>query len=102
MENDNLKFGIRIEHIMIDKGIKTSQLCEAVGINNQQYYDWKKKGTIPNAMTAFKVAKFLGTTVEYLLTGNNENPLSEKVDELQKRLVKINGIVSRLLKKAAN
>ena len=53
-------------------------------------------------MTAFKVAKFLGTTVEYLLTGDNENPLSEKVDELQKRLVKINGIVSRLLKKAAN
>ena len=99
METNDIKFGIRIEHIMIDKGIKTAQLCEVVGINKQQYYDWKKKGTIPNAMTAYKVAKFLGTTVEYLLTGDNESPLQEKVDDLQKRLIQINSIVSQLLKR---
>lgn len=102
MENKEISFGIRIEHILVDKGIKPSRMCEEAGIHQQQFYDWKRKGTVPNAMTALRIARFLGTTVEYLLTGDDRNPLQAKVDELQERLKKINAIVYSMQKKTSS
>lgn len=91
---NDISFGLRVEQIMVINGINTSTISDATEIPPQQFYDWKKKGTIPNALTAYKVAQYLGTTVEYLLTGKNDNPLQETVNKLQERLKQINDIVA--------
>lgn len=93
---NDVNFGLRVEQLMILNGIKTSTISDATGITPQQFYDWKKKGTTPNASSAYAVAQYLGTTVEYLLTGKTENPLQETVNKLQERLRQINNIVSEL------
>lgn len=89
-------FGIRIDQLLTINGIKPNQLCEATGIHPQQIYAWKKTGATPNVAAAYKIAQYLGTSVEYLLTGNAENPLQNKVQELQNKLKKINEIASSI------
>ncbi|MBR0031424.1 MAG: helix-turn-helix transcriptional regulator [Treponema sp.] len=69
MEQFNL--GTRVEQILIQRSITPTDFCKEMGVSHQNYYDWKKKGATPNAMTALKVAQYLGVTVEYLLTGKD-------------------------------
>lgn len=82
-------FGTRVEELLNERNIKYSDFCKAVGIIPQSLYDWKKKSQTPNALTALKVAKFFGVSVEYLLTGNRDNMLQDKVDELRNKLEQI-------------
>ncbi|MDR2943443.1 MAG: S24 family peptidase [Treponema sp.] len=41
--------------------------------------DWVKKGTIPAADTLYLIAEFLGTTVEYLITGKNADGIPQEI-----------------------
>ena len=86
-------FGLRVEELLVTRQIKPADFYAGVDINPQLFYDWKKKSQAPNARTAYKVAQFFGVTVEYLLTGNTNNPLQKKVEELQKQLNKIREFV---------
>ena len=45
----------------------------SAGVNHDTYYTWKSKGTLPRADEALAIAKALGTTVEYLITGEKPN-----------------------------
>ena len=78
-------FGARVEELVKQRQIKVTDFYETIGISKQNYYDWKRRNQAPNAMTALKVARYFGVTVEYLLTGETNNPLQAKVDELQKK-----------------
>ena len=78
-----INFGTRVEELLTERNIKPGTFYEAIGIIPQAFYDWKNKGRIPFATTALKVARYFGVTVEYLITGENTNPLQAKVDELQ-------------------
>ena len=90
-----INFGERVEQLLKERQIKPFDFYNSIGIVPQNFYDWKKKGSNPNAGTALKVAQFFGVTVEYLLTGKTDNPLQPKVDELQKRLLEINEYISK-------
>ena len=90
----NFNFGLRVEELLREREIKPFEFYRAIGIVPQNFYDWKKKGSSPTAMTALKVAKYLGVSVEYLLTGERDNPLQAKVEELQERLRKIASFTS--------
>ena len=46
----------------------------SMDINLDTYYSSKRAGNLPRADEALKVAKALGTTVEYLITGEGHNP----------------------------
>lgn len=78
-------FGLRVEELLKERDIKPGAFYEAIGIIPQAFYDWKKKSQVPYATTALKVAKYFGVTVEYLIEGTKENPLQEKVFELQRQ-----------------
>ena len=75
---EQVNFGTRIEELIIQREIKTQDFYKAIGIASQNYYDWKKKGATPNAMTALRIAQYLGVTVEYLLTGKDFIQLQEE------------------------
>ncbi len=85
-------FGLRVEELLQERNIKPIDFYGEIGIIPQNFYDWKKKGSIPNAATALKVARYFGVTIEYLLTGSTDNPLQEVVEELRERLRKIEAI----------
>lgn len=86
---DNLNFGLRVEELLRQRQIKPSDFYAGINLSPQMFYDWKNKRAIPNVKTAYKVAQFFGVTVEYLLTGETDNPLQPKVNELSDKLIKI-------------
>ena len=59
----------RIDSLLQEKGLKRPALLKAVDVNPTAMTDWQRRGTVPSADTAVRIAKFLGTTVEYLVTG---------------------------------
>ncbi len=93
---EELNFGKRVEQLLKERNVKPVDFYSSVNIIPQQFYDWKNKSAIPNARTAYKVAQFFGVTIEYLITGSTENPLQEKVKQLQEQLYKIREFVNNI------
>lgn len=54
------------------QGKTQSQLAEYLGVNKAAISMWIKRDSIPAADTAYKVAQFLGVSLEYLLTGEKK------------------------------
>ena len=98
MNVDKLKinFGTRVEQLMQERQIKPGDFYAGVGIVPQAFYDWKKKDQVPYATTALKIAQYFGVSVEYLLTGNRDNPLQAKVEELQGRIRQLAAMATKL------
>lgn len=63
---------------------------ENIGITQTQISVWKVRGTIPRSDDLYKISKFIGVSMEYLLTGEdtaknfntNEKILFEKISKL--------------------
>jgi transcriptional regulator with XRE-family HTH domain len=57
------------------------------------FSSWKTRKIIPRADAAYKIADALGVTVEYLLTGSDQNkqtsnmPVHKLLDEISKEIV---------------
>lgn len=60
-----------------DKGLSIKQLAEKSGVSHESIYNYIKGETRPQAISLYKIAKALDTTVEYIL----EFELSLKGDE---------------------
>ena len=58
---------IRMERLK--QGISTVELGEAVGVSHVMILKYEDGQSIPNAVTACKIAKVLHTTVEKLVKG---------------------------------
>lgn len=52
---------------------KTTELCKAAGIANSTFSTWKKENREPQLKYIPSIAKFLGVSIDYLLTGKNDN-----------------------------
>nr|DAF30562.1 MAG TPA: helix-turn-helix domain protein [Herelleviridae sp.] len=63
----------RLERLMEDKGLQQKDLAEQVGISSNGISTWKITGALPRADIAVKIARILGVTVEYLVTGELSN-----------------------------
>ena len=92
-------FGVRVEELLDERQIKPGNFYKDIGIVPQAFYDWKKKDQVPYATTALKIARYFGVSVEYLLTGNRDNPLQEKVEELQARIRQLAALANELAAK---
>jgi len=68
----------RLDNLLINKKEKRKAACDFAGISTQTITDWTKRGSIPAADTLYKIAKYLGTTVEFLLVGNDGFSESER------------------------
>ena len=70
-------------------GIKDSILAKDLNITASTFSDWKKGKSTPNADKLLKIARYLDTTVEYLMTGEEPHTASGSfpLSEQEKRLV---------------
>jgi transcriptional regulator with XRE-family HTH domain len=62
------------------KGLKRADLYKIVPSGTLS--NWKNKGQGPAAYTLYKVAVFLGVSVDWLITGNHPDGLSKNENEL--------------------
>ena len=62
------------------KAQKTKQeaIAASCGISVQTLRGWITKKRFPNAPETYRIAQALGTTVEFLVTGNNPNTTAQK------------------------
>lgn len=62
---------IRIDNCLKAMGLNREKLANHIGKNKQVFTDWKNCNIIPKADDLYKIAKFLGVPMEYLLIGEN-------------------------------
>ena len=68
----------RIDKILEDNAhLSRADACRYAKINVRAMTDWATKGTIPAADTLYLVAEFLGSTVEFLITGKDKDGFSQ-------------------------
>lgn len=70
-----MAFKDRLREEIEFKGLLVKEVSAAAGISNNTFLSYiDARGTIPNVETAVKIAKVLGVSVEYLVTGEKSNP----------------------------
>ena len=84
-----MTFSERLDSLMQEQNVQKNTLAQLVNISTQTFYDWKKKGTVPSADVAVKIASFLGTTVEYLITGKETDSFKEKYENLKASMLNV-------------
>ena len=62
------------QELLDKKGLKNADVARAADVSNMTLSDWKRGKTTPKTDTMQKIANYLGTTVEYLLTGEEKSP----------------------------
>ena len=84
-------FAENLKELLELKDIEIKELANGTGISKNtidNYLSGQK--SIPNAENAVKIAKFLGTTVEFLVTGNvQENEISQDISKTVKTLYRL-------------
>ena len=61
-----------------DQNTTQLKLATLIGISYQRLRNWIYRNYIPDAVTACEIAENLGTTVEYLVWGENRNPVPSR------------------------
>ena len=72
----------RIDSLLSQQNKNRNDIYNDLGLAKNIIGQWKQRGTIPAADTVLKIAQYLNTSVEYLLTGKESNEFKNKYDEL--------------------
>lgn len=67
---------------LFPKGARKSDFCHECGIQANSLSLWASRNTIPSADVALKIAKYLNTSVEYLVTGEAPDSVPENILDL--------------------
>lgn len=74
---------MRIDQRLKERNLKRKALAESCGFNVANVTKWDKYGSLPQSDTAYYIARELGVSVEWLLTGREREGLTEE----ERRLV---------------
>lgn len=80
-----MTFFERMKSLMDKRDISGREFADMLGITSANMTFWKQ-GTMPKVNIAYKAAKILGVTVEYLLTGETESEASEEELEFIRKM----------------
>lgn len=64
-----MNFWERVEYLLDQKDITKKELAMTAGFSPSNISKGKRENSFPSAETAVAIAQFLGTSVEYLVTG---------------------------------
>lgn len=73
-----MTFAERLENLLKERKISKAKLLTDLKLGKNQFNYWKKNNSVPNGFTVQDIAKYLDTSVDYLLgrpdlTANDEN-----------------------------
>jgi transcriptional regulator with XRE-family HTH domain len=66
----------RIDDLLAARKRGRKELVMAVGANRGALTNWDKRGTVPVADIALKIADYFGVSVRWLITGEDEQGLT--------------------------
>ena len=80
-----MAFKDRLREEIEYKGLLVKEVSAAAGISNNTFLSYiDARGTLPNVETAVKIAKVLGVSVEYLVTGEAGRDHEDRNSDMQK------------------
>lgn len=65
----------RFYQLLSRLGKRPADVTKATGLSSTVFSEWKRGKSTPNADKLVKIARYLNTTVEYLVTGETSEPL---------------------------
>ena len=83
-----LQFWQKVKEELEYNLITQKELAEKIGISYNTLQSWITKDRLPDAEQALKIAKQLNTSIEYLVTGKNEekNGIKQNLQEIIPKL----------------
>ena len=78
-----------LEHLKDElsyQDITQKELAEKTGISVNTIRGWFSKDLVPDVFNAVKIAQALNLSVEYLVTGQNDNKAAKELAELKLKL----------------
>lgn len=87
---DDLSFFDRVKVLAKENGVTIESVANSAGLTINSYNSYRQHGNLPRANEAVKIAHTLNTNVEFLVTGIENEPLTElKISQLKKSVSKI-------------
>lgn len=86
-----MDFYERVKDAVRQKGYSLIPFLNGLGINYDSYKSAKRAGNLPRADEAYKIASALNVSLEYLLTGNDNDVYKSKYESVMKEIRKIAG-----------
>lgn len=74
----------RIFDIIDHKNLKTADLARKLNVQQSVISNWKKRNTNPPIEYALVICEFIGVSIEYLITGENNGNLKLYEKEMLK------------------
>ena len=68
----------RIDFLLKGKNLKRKALADSIGISIQPFTSWANRGSIPGSDIAYKISKYFGVSMEWLLTGHEPDGLTDE------------------------
>ena len=91
---------------METSGLKQNEIAEKTGFTSTALVHWKNGRSIPGSVELYKLSKFFGCSMEWLLTGDDEGkPIQslviykERADIAEKRLEDLKKSMIGVIKK---
>lgn len=79
-------FWNRIKELLKEQNKTQIELCELCGLNLHAFRNKIALGTNPNVIDAYKIARYLNTSVEYLVTGKETNEYKKMYEDLLEQI----------------
>ena len=70
---------VRLKKLLKDRSVSVESLLEAVDLPKTQYHSLLRYDNCPRADLAVKIAQYLGTSVEYMVTGTSSDSLPSDI-----------------------
>lgn len=76
----------RINVMLAERNLKAIDMCQKIGLAPTTFYTWRKTDRIPGSEYLPSIAKYLGVSIDYLLTGETPD-FTVYLDDATKILV---------------
>ncbi|MBQ3642246.1 helix-turn-helix transcriptional regulator [bacterium] len=70
---DNTNFLNTIRTCLKVRGITQARLVKDLGLAQNTFTNWMNRNALPSTEILYKISKYFGVTMEYLITGNEES-----------------------------
>ena len=84
-----MEYWCRLKELLKSQKITQEKLCKSCGISIATFVSWIHNERLPDLNSAVKIAAFLNTSVEYLVTGEDRNPLAAENAALKEKIQKV-------------
>ena len=82
-------FWNRVNFLIRTQNKTQSGLSLECGLNQRRIQNLSASSRIPDVFEGVKIARALGVSVEYLVTGEDSNPYKSKIEELKKIIMEL-------------